>query len=162
MLKETTIFKDLVAENNRLKKTVTKRNLEIIELKSKLYKSYKLINEKERALLENKISDSIEDSDFANSVKNYINLFFNTDISIRDRIRRRIEARSIFYLMMRKYTDTSLQVIATYVGHVHHSTILHGIDMANDLIETDRTFRKNLASVEEYVKNNILPKINQI
>lgn len=74
--------------------------------------------------------------------------------NIRGNTRKRevCEARFICYKILRDADSTvTYHQIGTHFNHRDHSSIIHGVNMANDLLEWDRGFRENFDRVNKQI-----------
>lgn len=63
-------------------------------------------------------------------------------IASKSRKREVAQARQIAMYLSRTLTNTSLSYIGSQIGGRDHATVLHSFNTVNDLIDTDRTFKK--------------------
>ncbi|MCD8019259.1 MAG: chromosomal replication initiator protein DnaA [Clostridiales bacterium] len=66
------------------------------------------------------------------------------DILSRKKNKEIAMPRQICMYLIRKYTNSSLQVIGKTMGNRDHTTIIHGYDKINDLIKKDENIRVNV------------------
>lgn len=73
-------------------------------------------------------------------------------IEIRSNTRRRAyaEARAIYYHICRKHYGASFYDISNVVGK-HHATIIHGIEMFNNLYGSDKLFTSKADTVRDAI-----------
>ncbi len=61
-------------------------------------------------------------------------------------------ARQLGMYFAKEYTNLSLQTIGQHFGKRDHSTVIHAIHCVNDLIETDRKFKKSYQDLMKKLK----------
>jgi chromosomal replication initiator protein len=61
-------------------------------------------------------------------------------------------ARQLGMYFAKEYTNLSLQTIGQHFGKRDHSTVIHAIHCVNDLIETDRKFKKSYQDLLKKMK----------
>lgn len=78
------------------------------------------------------------------------------EISIREKSRKWafIDARMIYAKLSRQHTTAPIRVIAEGVNK-NHATILNAIKQADNLIETDKAFRKKYEGCKELVEREL-------
>ena len=77
--------------------------------------------------------------------------YFNLDIeSLHSKTRKRnvVEARQLAMFFSKKYTKSSLSTIGSQIGQRDHATVLHACKTVENLIETDREFKKYVSDLE--------------
>lgn len=78
-----------------------------------------------------------------------------TEIKIRDRKRERVIARqTIFHIAWNNYTY-NLKTIGKNYG-LDHSTVIHGIQTINDLIDSNKAFKKAYESIMNIIENTFI------
>ena len=85
------------------------------------------------------------------SVKNNKADYFNLDIeSLHSKTRKRnvVQARQLAMFFSKKYTKNSLSTIGSQIGQRDHATVLHACKTVENLIETDRAFKKYVSDLE--------------
>lgn len=83
----------------------------------------------------------------------------NTGIDIDNPVRKRafVEARAIYYKLLREYTSLSLSEIGNYVKK-DHATVIHGIKNLNDWCDVDIGLKNkylNIRSGLDVIKENV-------
>lgn len=73
-------------------------------------------------------------------------------ISTRSRKAEVVQARQIAMYFSKMLTQSSLSTIGLHIGKRDHATVLHACKKVEDLIETDKHFRKDVAEIEERLK----------
>ena len=77
--------------------------------------------------------------------------YFGLDIeSLHSKTRKRnvVQARQLAMFFSKKYTKNSLSTIGSQIGQRDHATVLHACKTVENLIETDRTFKKYVSDLE--------------
>ena len=77
--------------------------------------------------------------------------YFNLDIeSLHSKTRKRnvVQARQLAMFFSKKYTKNSLSTIGSQIGQRDHATVLHASKTVENLIETDRAFKKYVSDLE--------------
>ena len=77
--------------------------------------------------------------------------YFNLDIeSLHSKTRKRnvVQARQLAMFFSKKYTKNSLSTIGSQIGQRDHATVLHACQTVENLIETDRAFKKYVSDLE--------------
>ena len=95
-------------------------------------------------------------NDLLLDIKNYLSVIYSVNLSEKRRTYDLIEARGVFYWLVKRYTSKTLKEIAGYVGNVDHATVLNGLRMIENLIFTDKVFCSKLKQYDEFVVKNIL------
>ena len=77
--------------------------------------------------------------------------YFGLDIeSLHSKTRKRnvVQARQLAMFFSKKYTKNSLSTIGSQIGQRDHATVLHACKTVENLIETDRAFKKYVRDLE--------------
>lgn len=77
--------------------------------------------------------------------------YFNLDIeSLHSKTRKRnvVQARQLAMFFSKKYTKSSLSTIGSQIGQRDHAIVLHACKTVENLIETDREFKKYVSDLE--------------
>ena len=77
--------------------------------------------------------------------------YFSLDIeSLHSKTRKRnvVQARQLAMFFSKKYTKNSLSTIGSQIGQRDHATVLHACKTVENLIETDRAFKKYVSDLE--------------
>ncbi|GJH40876.1 chromosomal replication initiator protein DnaA [Capnocytophaga sp. HP1101] len=77
--------------------------------------------------------------------------YFNLDIeALHSKTRKRnvVQARQLAMFFSKKYTKNSLSTIGSQIGQRDHATVLHACKTVENLIETDRAFKKYVSDLE--------------
>ena len=69
---------------------------------------------------------------------------FECDVLIKDRSLKTTFGRKAAAYLLRRYTKLSLKEISQYTGTSDHTTAIHNIKQANNLIETEEWFKTKL------------------
>ncbi|MDO5147231.1 MAG: chromosomal replication initiator protein DnaA [Eubacteriales bacterium] len=67
-----------------------------------------------------------------------------SDILSRKKNKEIANPRQVCMYLIRKYTNSSLQVIGKTMGNRDHTTIIHGFDKINDLLTKDEVLKTNV------------------
>ena len=59
-----------------------------------------------------------------------------------------VQARKLAMFFSKKYTKSSLSTIGSQIGQRDHATVLHACKTVENLIETDREFKKYVSDLE--------------
>ena len=73
-------------------------------------------------------------------------------ISSKTRKREIVQARQIAMFFAKSMTKSSLAAIGAAIGGKDHATVLHACKTVNNLIETDKKFKKDLEEIEKRLK----------
>ena len=68
-------------------------------------------------------------------------------LTARTRQREAVRARNIAIYLIKKYTDSSLAQIGSYV-HRDHATVAHSLNTMEELMGYDAVLRQEVASIE--------------
>ena len=77
--------------------------------------------------------------------------YFGLDIeALHSKTRKRnvVQARQLAMFFSKKYTKSSLSTIGSQIGQRDHATVLHACKTVENLIETDREFKKYVSDLE--------------
>jgi len=72
---------------------------------------------------------------------------FECDISRRDRSLRTTFGRKAAAYLLRRYTKLNLKEISAYTGTKDHTTAIHNIKQANNLIDTEDWFKDKMKRI---------------
>ncbi len=67
------------------------------------------------------------------------------------RTREIAQARQIAMYLCKKYTKAPLTAIGSAIGGKNHATVLHAVKAVQNLIETDKAFRRQIEDIEKLV-----------
>ncbi len=73
-------------------------------------------------------------------------------ISTKSRKLEVVQARQIAMYFSKMLTKSSLSTIGLHIGKRDHATVLHACKKVEDLIETDKHFRKDVEEIEERLR----------
>ncbi|MFV0391632.1 MAG: chromosomal replication initiator protein DnaA [Paludibacteraceae bacterium] len=73
-------------------------------------------------------------------------------ISTKSRKLEVVQARQIAMYFSKLLTKSSLSTIGLHIGKRDHATVLHACKKVEDLIDTDKNFRKDVEKIEERLK----------
>lgn len=68
-------------------------------------------------------------------------MMFKVDIRNKSKRREYVEPRTIYFALCRELTPHSVTLIASYIDR-DHATCLHGLNVFNNLMQTDKNFRE--------------------
>jgi len=71
------------------------------------------------------------------------------DLKSKKRNQHVVFARQIAFYMMKKYTQSSLQIIGHYLGGKDHTTVLHAIDKIEKLTKKDASLEQKLQTIHK-------------
>ena len=125
--------------------------LEREQIKSLIQSHYNMINRLEKMLNEEESVLQTYGHEIENIIKS-VNEVFNTNCTERSRRKNVVYARHLAIFLIRKYTLLSLNEVAISVGLNDHSTALHSIKTAQNLMETDEAYIKKYKLVEDKLK----------
>ena len=76
----------------------------------------------------------------------------NTDL-LKQNTRKRevVNARQISMYLAKKYTKNSLKEIGRHFGNKDHSTVIHSIQVVDNLLEVDKKFREDLEELKKRI-----------
>ena len=61
-------------------------------------------------------------------------------------------ARQVAMYFVKEYTNHSLKAIGSYFGGRDHSTVIHSIQSVNDMMDTDKSFKKQMRELTKKLK----------
>jgi chromosomal replication initiator protein len=67
------------------------------------------------------------------------------------RKREVVNARQISMYLAKKYTKNSLKEIGRHFGNKDHSTVIHSIQVVDNLLEVDKKFREDLEELKKRI-----------
>ena len=80
----------------------------------------------------------------ARSIVKLVDEVFECDVLKRDRSLKTTFGRKAAAYLLRRYTKLSLKEISGYTGTKDHTTAIHNIKQANNLIETEDWFKNKM------------------
>ena len=89
-------------------------------------------------------------SDIINAVCQHMNVSEQT-ITARTRQRDAVRARNIVMYLIKKYTNSSLSEIGSYV-HRDHATVAHSLSAMDDWMTYDAVLRQEVATIEHRIR----------
>ena len=93
----------------------------------------------------------IQRDKFKKEVRKLVELSTDIDLSERTRKRENVEARNMFYKLLRIQGNYSYQEIADCLGK-NHATVLHGVNQLTDLMENDLILRTRFNTLRAQVE----------
>lgn len=73
----------------------------------------------------------------------------------KDRFRRLVVPRHVYFYLMKKYTNMTLKNIGAYAGKKDHTTVIHGVNQVVDLMSVYRDLRYDVESLCHIVADKI-------
>jgi len=102
-----------------------------------------------------KISDKNQtDDDKVNDIKGIVCKYFGINlwmIESRSRKREIVEPRQIAITLVREHTRLSLKSTGLRFGGIDHSSVIYSVITVNDLIITDKEYRKKFEHIKMLV-----------
>ena len=102
------------------------------------------------------------------TIKKLVEQYYELDITRQTRKRKYVEARAMYYRLVRDNTRLSLECIGKTVNR-DHASVLHGVNTLSDWVETDPTIRgryillknqlKEMSSIAS--KHNLISELDQ-
>jgi hypothetical protein len=90
-----------------------------------------------------------------NCVSKYYNVSKKDIIGVR-RHRQKVICRQMFcYIARDNMPENSLESIGKALGGRDHSTVIHSINQATDLMTYDKKFKKDYLRLNEFIKTNL-------
>ena len=80
----------------------------------------------------------------------YLNLDFER-FNSTERTREIAQARQIAMYLSKQHTKAPLTAIGAAIGGRNHATVLHSCKAVTNLMETDKTFRRQVEEIEKLV-----------
>lgn len=155
-IEELTLENKILKEKYLLLKIAKKKNeMDLSNHINKLTKQIKVEHFVED------LEENIVNKDFGKNLKNYLESETGLTLDARNRSRQLIYLRCIYYKLMRKYSSESLVNIGLLAGNLHYATVINGLNIAQDLIDTDKQFVLTLNKYEQYVRENLI-KIDEL
>ena len=81
--------------------------------------------------------------------------FFNVEHDqLKAKVRKKeiVMARQVAMYFVKEYTNHSLKAIGSYFGGRDHSTVIHSIQAVNDMMTTDKSFKKQMRELTKKLK----------
>jgi len=85
-------------------------------------------------------------------IQKVVSDYFQLDIeTLQSKTRKRhiVQARQLAMFFAKKYTKSSLQNIGTQIGDRDHATVLHACKTVDNLVETDKQFKKYVEDINK-------------
>lgn len=85
-------------------------------------------------------------------IQKVVSDYFNLDVDLlqsKTRKRHIVQARQLAMFFAKKYTKASLQNIGSQIGDRDHATVLHACKTVDNLIETDKQFKKYVDDINK-------------
>ena len=102
-----------------------------------------------------KISDKNQtDDDKVNDIKEVVCKYFGINlwmIESRSRKREIVEPRQIATTLVREHTRLSLKATGLRFGGIDHSSVIYSLSTVNDLVITDKEYRKKFEHIKMLV-----------
>lgn len=83
----------------------------------------------------------------ARSIVKLVDEVFECDVLKRDRSLKTTFGRKAAAYLLRRYTKLSLKEISAYTGTKDHTTAIHNIKQANNLIDTEDWFKDKMKKI---------------
>ena len=83
----------------------------------------------------------------ARSIVKLVDEVFECDVLKRDRSLKTTFGRKAAAYLLRRYTKLSLKEISAYTGTKDHTTAIHNIKQANNLIDTEDWFKDKMKRI---------------
>jgi hypothetical protein len=96
-----------------------------------------------------------------NTIRNLVESYYNLDLSSKSRTRPNVEARAIYYTLIKSKIKSSLYDIGRGVNR-NHATVIHGLKLCEMLMETDEKFRNDYNLLKDRLDLMIESDLNQI
>ena len=153
ILKKRAELEHLEIETEVMQYVATNITSNIRELEGALNKIYVFANLEKRpvnlSLAEEALKDTIETQKeiTPESIMDVVAEHYNitvSDILSRKKNKEIATPRQICMYLIRKYTNSSLQVIGKAMGNRDHTTIIHGYEKISDLLDRDEHLKANV------------------
>ncbi len=85
-------------------------------------------------------------------IQKVVSDYFQLDIeTLQSKTRKRhiVQARQLAMFFAKKYTKSSLQNIGSQIGDRDHATVLHACKTVDNLVETDKQFKKYVEDINK-------------
>lgn len=77
---------------------------------------------------------------------------FDTDVLAKNRMQNTVFARKAAAYILRKHTSLSLKEICPYIGVRDHTSVLHNVSAAKDLMQTEDWYKNKIDEIEDEIK----------
>ncbi len=98
-------------------------------------------------------ADVIELSELIRSYYTFLPPMFH---KIKTRKREITTPRQMMHYFLKRFSRFTLKQIGGFTGGHDHSTVLNSIQVINDLVATEKDFRKRLTYLEQRVKEHFM------
>jgi len=77
---------------------------------------------------------------------------------VKSKLRKReiVQARQVAMFFAKDMTKASLKNIGSHFGNRDHSTVIHACQTVNDLMETDKKYKRDVDEIEKRIKINTI------
>lgn len=127
---------------------------EIITIAWQINANASLIKLKKEATSINRLAKTnnseIKIDDILKIVSDYNNITIE-DLLHPTRKRERVQARQTAMYFSKQYIKMSLAAIGVQIGNKDHATVLHACKTINNLIDTDRSVKKQISEIERKI-----------
>ena len=121
------------------------------DLKKVLHKNDKEITKLRQLVRVQHLNDNIDKVDLIHNIKNYLEAEYVLDITAKTRLQPYVKTRCMFYWFAKRYTLLTLKEIGAMVGHVDHSTVIHGLTIVEQYIAQDKGFAKDMKRHDDFI-----------
>jgi|TARA_B110000438_G_scaffold302790_2_gene361696 chromosomal replication initiator protein len=90
-------------------------------------------------------------------IQEIVSKYFHISIEeMKDKVRKKeiVIARQVAMYFSKDYTNNSLKSIGNHFGGRDHSTVIHAVQAVNDMIDTDKIFKKNIGEINKRLSSN--------
>lgn len=90
-------------------------------------------------------------------IQEIVSKFFHISIEeMKDKVRKKeiVIARQVAMYFSKDYTNNSLKSIGNHFGGRDHSTVIHAVQSVNDMIDTDKIFKKSISEINKRLSSN--------
>ncbi len=90
-------------------------------------------------------------------IQEIVSKFFHISIEeMKDKVRKKeiVIARQVAMYFSKDYTNNSLKSIGNHFGGRDHSTVIHAVQSVNDMIDTDKIFKKSIGEINKRLSSN--------
>jgi chromosomal replication initiator protein len=79
------------------------------------------------------------------------------ELKSKSRKREIVTARQVAMYLAKQYTNHSLKSIGQYFGGRDHSTVIHALQVVNDLLDTNPPFRTAFKDLQQKINFKNMP-----
>jgi hypothetical protein len=72
-----------------------------------------------------------------------------------------VDARQLFWFLVRRYTKTSYSQMASFIGGRDHATAIHGVKVVEGRMDVDKEFNKYITEICHSFELNVLHLIKE-